>query len=222
MKLLYVATAKAMWIFDLNLLNPKGLSLHGVIDSLKEKYKFSKAPAHPLDVNEEKALAFQLGTFINSQNQPISITFKVFNNGFAADSLSSTRDSDEFLREISAWLVKDYGFLIPPEDKLQKAYLSQLDVQCDVPLVALNPKLEAFAQTVSAASKAADGKPRKFEIGAVNLWPEDINQPLAPAVFRYERRWGVPFANNQYFSQAPMETHKHLEVLEDLEKLLKP
>lgn len=136
-----------------------------------------------------------------------------------AETVSSTDDSTEFLQEISAWIAKDYGFVLPPDVK--KGYLSQVHVECDVPLRNLSPKLMRFASLLSARVKTADKKPRQFDIGALQFWTEDMGQTMAPAMFRFERKWGEPFSSNQYFSQAALETQEHLDLLNELEQILK-
>jgi len=219
MKVRYVVLARSLWMFDLNLLNPKGLSWQGVLERLTERYKFAKAPKHLLDLNEQKNLAFQLGTFINSKNLPISIAFYVYNNGFSAETQSSTDDATEFLEEMTSWITKEYGFVVPPD--LRRGYVSQVEVECDTPLTALNPKLSAFLHEIERRVKTIDGKPRQFDVGAIQCFTEDVNQMMAPAVFRFERKWGSPFASNQYFTQSALETGEHIELLNKLEQLLR-
>lgn len=222
MKILSVGQARTLWMFDLGLLNPRGLSLHRALEQLAEKYKFSKAPKNPLDLNEQKALAFQAGTFVNSKKSAVHISFTIYNNGFSAETQSSTDDSTEFLEEIAAWIVKEHGMVAPSSLDLKKAYLSQVDVESDTPLVVLNPKLTPFLRLIEERTKTADGKPRQFDLGAIQCWTEDVTQQMAPALFRFERKWGLPFASNRYFTQSALETQPHIDLLNDLEKVLKP
>jgi len=218
MKLIHVPMARAAWLFDISLLNPKGLSIQEAFDKLKEKYRFSKAPKHPLDLNEAKALAFEVGTFVNSKNVPVSVTLGIYNDGLTAQTQSSTDDAKEFLQEVAVW-IEQFGLAVPHDP--QKAYLSQLIVEWHTPLTRLNPKLTAFLQAIEAKVKTADNKPRQFDVCALNCWTEDVNQGMAPAAFRFERKLGVPFSTNQYFSQAPLETQQHIALLNELEQLLK-
>ncbi len=219
MKVRYVALARSLWMFDVNRLNPKGLSWHGAFEKLSEKYKFAKAPKHLLDLNEQKNLAFQAGTFVNSKKAPIGVTFNIYNNGISAETQSSTDDATEFLQEMTSWMAKEYDFVVPRDVK--QGYVSQVDVECETPLVALNPKLPMFLRQLEERVKTIDGKPRQFDVGAIQCFSEDVNQMMAPAVFRFERKWGPPFASNQYFTQSALETDEHIELLNKLEQLLR-
>ncbi len=221
MKLLYVDIARSMWVFNPQLLSAQGFSLQVVFNKLNERYNFAKPPKHPLDVDlKTSALTFLLGTFTNSAKKPVNVSLSIFNNGITAETTSSTDDATEFLQDLTTWMTKDFGFQLPPD--LKKAYFSQLTAELDASLPTINPKLGMISGMLTAKAKALDGKPRQFEIGAVNFWSEDVGAPLAPSMCRIERKWGAPLSSNQYFSIAPLETQQHLDLLSEVEKILKP
>lgn len=222
MKLLYVSLARTIWIFDVRLLNPKGLSTQDLFQKLGERYQFAKIPKHPLDFNEQKALSFDSGTFINSQRLSVGVTFALWNNGVTAETISSTNDATEFLKDLFGWASAEYGLWIPSGNGLKKGYLSQVDVECERPIISINPTLEIVSRMIENRYSPLDGKAREFFMGGIQFWTEDVNQPLAPAGFRFERKWGVPTDENHYFSQAPLETQDHLDLLNELEKVFTP
>jgi hypothetical protein len=219
MKILFVGLSRAIWLFETSQLNPTGLSLQPVIEKLTEKYKFSKAPKNPLDYDEQKTLAFKGGTFTNSKGVPVMITFLIYSDGLVADTTSNTNDSGEFLSQVTGWLTTEFGLLPPPE--IRKAYVNQMDVECSTELIQVNPKLKSFLDSVESRVKSADGKARRFELGGLSFWTEDITKPGAPAAIKFERKFNAPWSANHYFSQAPLETNAHLELLNELEALLK-
>lgn len=221
MKLLGVGVARSIWMFDTNLLNPKGLSLPVVFKELVARYSFTKVPLHPLDVNEQGALAFRFGTFVNSKGSSLNIALMIYNNGVFAETSSSTVDSIEFLRDVTGWLAQEFGFVIPSETDIRKGYLSQITVKFDAPLIVLNPKLTHLLRLIELRLKTLDGKPRQFEFAGLGCWSEDLSVGLAPDSFRFERKWGEAFAANHYFSQAPLETEDHLDLLKELEGILR-
>jgi len=218
MKILYIGLARSIWVFDFNLLNPKGLSIQPIIDKLTEKYKFAKAPKNPLDYDDQKVLGFKSGTFINSKGTTILITFSIYSDGFVAETMSSTDDSTDFLVEVSDWIRKDYGLALPSD--IKKAYVSQIDFEWDTPFVQLNPGLKKFLNSIDACVKPIDGKPRHFDLAGLSFWTEDATKPTAPAIIKFERKLSASFASNHYFSQAPMETQSHIDLLKELGQLL--
>ena len=221
MKVLYVGLARSVWLFDLRLLNPQGISIQPMLDKLKERYSFAAAPKNPLDLDAQmRALSFKTGIFRGVGKPPVIVNFAIYNDGFVAETLSSTEDASLFLREVSDWIYKEFGLTVPRD--VETAYLSQIDYECDFPLVGLSPRLGQLRQLIEGHHRPVDGKSRSFDAATLAFWTEDINQPKAPAAFRVERKIGPAFSSNHYFSQAPLETSSHIELLRQLEQLLKP
>jgi hypothetical protein len=219
MKILFVALARSIWLFNINLLNPKGLSLQPVLERISQTYKFASSPKNILDRDERNALVFKSGTFVNSKGTPVVIGFSLYTDGFVADTTSTTNDADEFLTQLMGWITRDFGLVPPPE--IRKAYVSQIDVECVTPLVQLNPKLKKFLESLDARVKGVDGKSRTYDVAGLSFWTEDINKPGAPPVVKFERKWNAPFSANHYFSQSALQTSEHMAVMNELEEILK-
>ena len=164
MKILYTALARAVWLFDINLLNPKGLSMDEVIQKTAQRYKFNEAPKGPLDLDEQKGWNFKAGTFATSKGAQLNVDFRVYSDGFVADTWSSTDDSTEFLNDVGKF-VTGFGMAIP--QTLKKGFLSQLNVETSVILANLNPNLKAFVKRTGERLHATD--PKKIE----SLMPPD-------------------------------------------------
>lgn len=222
MKLTAVLGAKAIWLFDLNLLNPKGLSYKPLLDGFKDRYKFSVAPNHMLDRDENNkgGLTFDQGEFHTKDGRDIYVSLKVFNDGLVGSTSSSTNDTTEFLEDIRLFVQLE-GFSIPPDEKIGKSFTSTLQVESEAPLLAINPQLERLIQFIESRVVTMDGRPREFQVTGLALWSEDASKNYAPSTFKFERKLGLPFFANQFFTEAPLQTHEHLELLEDLERLLR-
>lgn len=213
MNVLYIGLARTAWLFDINLLNPAGLSFRGVVEQIAKRYQFSKAPKNEADADENKSLAFKAGTFIGVRKVPLMVGFNIYNDGWTADTSSSTDESTEFLNDLAEWLNDTFKLAVP---KHVTTYLSQVDFQSEVPLVRLNPRLKSFAEIVQERI----GSPSQLDVAGIQFWVEDFGKPGAPAPFRIERKISAPFSANHYFSHAPMQTKDHLELLSKFEAML--
>lgn len=220
MRLLYVEIARTIWIFDIRTLNPKGLNLQPVLSKINERYGFSRFPKNLLDLSEQQTLVFDQGAFTNSQGNLMNVTFTIYNDGLSAETQSSTKDASEFLTDLCTLISKEFDLVIPPAGIMKVRYFSQIDVICEKPLISMNPKIGALLEKIEEHYSPGDGTHRKFDFGGISCWTEDAGQVGAPAPFRFERKWGTPWDTNHYFSVAPLGTEVHLEVLEELEKLL--
>jgi hypothetical protein len=219
MKVLYVESAKATWIFDLRLLNPRGVTITSLMAGVAERYKFAKIPASPLDV-KDGGLSFVEGIFRNSKGIDLGVSLMVYGDGLVADTFSNTDNTTEFLRDVGKFAAES-GFAFPAEVEVGKAFTSILGVECDTPLLVLNPRLEAITRLINDKLITMDSRPRSFELTGITMFSEDIGQNKSPALFRFERKVGALFSQDRYFTQAPLETDKHIAVLEEFERILK-
>lgn len=219
MKVLFVGLARVIWLFDVNRLNPSGLSIQPAIQAIAEKYKFAKAPKNALDFDPPNTLSFKSGTFVTSKGKAVLVSFSVYSDGFVADTTSDTDDSSEFLTEILNLLATDFGLVRPGE--LRKVYISQMDVECVTPLVQLSPKITDFVQCINSRVQKLGAAFPRYEFTGLAFWTEDVTKPGALAPIKFERKFNAPFSANHYFAQAPLETKSHVDLLNDLEAVMK-
>ncbi len=219
MKVLFVGLARALWLFEFNMFNPKGLSLQAAFDEIGKRYQFAKVPKSVIDFDESKGLPFKAGTFVNSKGTRLLVSFTIYLDGFVVDTASSTDNSTEFLVDVTGWLSRDFGFVVPTG--VRKAWVSQIDFECDAPFADLNPKLTKIMKFLDSHVKTPDGQSRKFDLNGLHLWTEDITKPGAPAVVKFERKYQTSFSDKHYFSQAPLQTQDHMDLLVELEQILK-
>jgi hypothetical protein len=219
MKILSVLSARATWLFDLNVINPTGLAYQPLLAGIKERYCFAKAPVSMLERDEKKSLHFDQGEFMTPDGRNIFISFRIYNDGIVATTSSSTNDATSFLVDLGLY-VQSSGFSMPSHTELGKSFVSVLQVECEVTLQAVNPQLERITRFIESRIVTMDGKPRQFQLGALNFWSEDITKNFAPSAFKFERKHGSPFTENKYYSEAPLQTQEHIELLEELEKML--
>ena len=220
MKLFCVELARTVWFFDLAALNPSGRSLTKLLTDLVTRYQFKKYPTNIFDLNSEKALRFEEGEFMNKEGNVISVSLGIYNDGVVSDTRSSTDDSIAFFKDVLSWIKAEHNLEFASENIVETGYVSQLTLISDKKLAALNPKLESFIARLSAEMKDRDGKPRPYHIGGITLWGEDGGKPNANAPFKFEQRLGRPLSENKYYSQAPVSTGKHMELLAELEEIL--
>jgi len=145
MELLSVRTARVLAFFPTGEINPRGRSLiHEVVPAFVERYKFVKYPQKFEEFDESKGVRFEGGVWNN-----LETTVVLYNNGIQVDARSSTDDSELILEDALKWAADTFGLIYKPAMLTRKAYLSELDVACETPLDALNPKLNAFVDKLS-------------------------------------------------------------------------
>lgn len=219
MNILFVGLARTIWLFDFRLVNPTGMSLRGVIEEIGKRHQFATAPKNELDFDEQRSLAFKAGTFVGARGVPALVALNIYADGIVADTMSSTDESGEFLVDLAKWLDQTYGLTVPKQRTVN--FLSQIDFEWEPSLGRVNPRLQEFAKSIAPRMDATDARPRDFEVAAINFWTEDFGRPATPAPVKIERKISAPFSANHFFSQAPLSTNRHIQLLNEFESLLK-
>jgi len=219
MELLSVGRARATWIFDVNDLNPRGKTIFpALIDALKENYAFSVFPKSPADVDENKGLSFTQGSFKVQEKISLHVELTVFSDGFAANSYSSTMDTEKFLEDVLTFASREFHLPYSAEMIRRKIVLSEVVVRLDGTMAKINPKLNDFRAKVSEAYKQM-GMPSQ-ELRGISFWSDPTQAVVMPANFTIEHKLGAPFSENRYYSKASLHTDKHLKLINDFEQSL--
>ena len=218
MKLLSINLARSIWLGPMIDFNPKGLYLYpSVISLLVGTYKFKKVPS-PSDVLDlTKGVAFENGEFRIDEKASVVIHVTIYNDGVVATASSSTEHADAFLLDAFSLFSTKLGLPDHKQILKRKVYASQLFVSTNRSLELLNPKLAQISKYLSNNVEEGD---KTFHVGGVHLWPDQIIGKNNPPPFTFERAAGAPFSDKRYFSSAPLPTHKHLELLEQIEAIL--
>jgi len=218
MELLNVTSARVTWLFDINDLNPRGKSIFPeLIDWLKDNYSFSQFPSSATDFDKDtKGLLFKGGSFQVRDEIFVNVELSVFSDGLAANSYSSTRDTEAFLEDVLTTAAKDFSLYYKPSMIRTKIPLSEVTVRLKEPLSKLNPGLSEFAEKISHLSP----RPSEFELGGISFWTDSSNSSLKLAAFSLERKINAPFSENRFYSKASMHTDAHLGLIEEFEQLL--
>ncbi len=217
MELLNVNAARSTWLFDVNDLNPKGKTIFPrLIEWLRTKYAFGIAPASATDVDKEaKGWIFKQGSF-QGRDGSVHVELTVYGDGLAANTYSSTRDTDAFLEDVLTAAVKELSLQYKPSMVRQKIPLSEITIRLERSMSGLNPLLIPIAKRISELSPDKSA----FEVGGISFWTDTSQAALKLAAFQIERRVNAPFSENRFYSKASLHTDDHLSILAEFEGIL--
>jgi hypothetical protein len=223
-KLISVKNARAIWLSNLNDLNPRGRAIErDVLSELARRYSFARIP----DIREvvearkkNQPIVLESGTFLAQSGDAISIELSVYNDGLIVDSRCSTRECERFLEEVFSWLHVECGLVDFRTIAIKKLYVSELHLSSENSLNIINPAMDRFAE-ILAGKIASPIKNVKYEVGALGFWIDPAQNPRH-VHFRLERQEDARFEEKRYYSIAPLQTDEHLDALAVLENLLSP
>jgi hypothetical protein len=206
-----VSLARVTAFMSIEEVNPLGrVALVDLVKGLVERYKFAKFPKTFDDWTPDKGTEFVYGRFEEFEISKVTI----YERGLSVDTRSSTDDCERVLEDLMTW-GSSLGLVPRPH---RRWYTSGLIFESNAALDAIHPALRSLAEKISAATERQ--LPARFETTSITVGmdPWNAKYPLIP--FRIERREGVPFSEHKYWSQAPLPTRTHIELLKEFEAAL--
>ena len=220
MKEITVLRAQTAQVFKAGQL--QRLPLFDLVEEIKDRYNFRTAPS-PEQILQPAASA--PARFVFGKFGKVTIeTFEVLEAmavgvGLAAACRTSTDDSGAFLDHLVGWLSTEYK--IEREPIWPTQFQSQMEVVVEGSIA---KRLEGFSSIGDAISRLLRGygQAAMFEPIGISLHcdPGQTQIPI-PGYFTFERRAGLAYDQNRYFSQSPLKTSDHKAVIEQIERLLR-
>jgi hypothetical protein len=203
-----------------------GIQIPAVISLLASTYQLTStaAPFQPFPFIGEGLIPQMV--FVNGQysieDRPISIKqLSIGHNGISVNS-QDTEAADKIIDHIFSLLNTNLKFRF---NGLQRKYFSALVVQFDRDFESSIHRISELQAIIMDAVGKSD--PTQMAFKRLAFGPESpgtfLNVDLDnidKTDYLIERRAGQPFSENRYFSSAPLQTQKHIQTLEQIEKAL--
>ena len=185
---------------------------------IAERYGFLKLPEKLEDfLDEQKGVQFGFGRWDGTVINQLAL----YAHGIAVETAASTDISEKILYDVLKWGANTLNINYHQDMIKRRAYVSGLLFSTEVSLNALHPKLRGIGERLSSSVADSLGHVFPYEVTGVFFGYDTTHtKPNAP-IFTIERRADVPFAENKYFSTAPLPTDEHLRLLKDFEAALK-
>lgn len=219
MQLSAVTHARYLGFVETYDLNPRGkVFFPQILTALVERCNFQKFPKEYNELDEQKGVDFLEGKWGEVTVDKLTI----YRDGILIDTRSSTTDSERIFNEVLVWAASEFGVVYRPEMIKRKAYVSGLTFYSQIPLLAaLNPALAALSDRISKAVSEIFHVDFQYEPTVITTHYDVSLKQIPVAAFTIQRRLQIPFSENKYFSEAPLPTDLHWELLQDFEAALK-
>ena len=125
------------------------------------------------------------------------------------------------MEEMLAWGADKLGLNYKPGMINRFAYVSDLSFYSDVPILGVSHAVTRLADKTSKALSEIWQEPIRYDPINVMVGHDPLSRKYGIAPFSISRRAEARFAENKYFSEAPLPTDMHLAMLEEFEADLK-
>lgn len=221
MKVVKFESGRATWLFPLEeFVPPAGANNPSIISRVAARYGFAIIPTITTqEAMAKNGLPFGMGQFEVKGTRFIVTDFAVYNDGIAAVA-ERTEWAEAFLEDVSSWVKQEFGFR-EASSGIRKLYGSTIIVDFETSLSRLLRGYQRISElitlrtvTIMSGQKPMQFSRLDFEVDKTTL----VGQVAVPK-FALERRAGVNFTQERYYSTAPMHTADHLEVLQEIEQI---
>jgi hypothetical protein len=203
-----ILTARSIWLFNTTELNPQGVAAAPLYEAFRERYKFLQYPNRSEDFTKA-GLSFLEGSF-----KGLAVGLEIYSDGLIASARTSTRISDAFLDDVLTWARDNFRYRYDALLVKTKLHESQIEFTSDLNLKKEFSRFGKFINILDDLNSTSDPLPK--DVGAITFREEKGGRPL----FTFERRENTPFSENRFFSGAACETDRHLQLIEEFERLM--
>lgn len=179
------------------------------------RYQFAKYPT--LDDLTKNARLFQIGKFKDVQINE----FGIYPDGVIVQSACNSSILDEFIDDLFNWSREEFGIVPTLESIFEKTYESNVIVKADSDLSTVLAPMPAAVAALNKAYGSDRYPDTKLEYSGFVFSVDETTFPgvKKPTKFIVDRRVNIAPEQNFFYSQAPLATDDHLDVLRAFERL---
>jgi len=202
------------WIEPIDL-NPRGAVFYPELTkALVARYGFQKFPQKLEDFDESKGVTFGVGRLGDTVIEQLVI----YTYGIVLDTRVSTQESRRLLEEAFEWGCKELGLLYKPDMVKRWQYASQVTFRSSAQMTGANSAVERLAASVAKGVANSMGENLKYDLAILSIDYDQLTRKHPLGRFSIQRRDNTPFSEDKYFSDAPLPTDLHIQLLEQFEK----
>ena len=203
-------------LFPLEAFTPvSGLNERRTVDAIRERYKFVSSPdmSSSRAELEQTGIVFERGVHETAAGQVAINRLSVHNDGVVVRS-NRTEHAEAFFNDVTSWLIEEHECR---QVRQKPLYVSEIVVDFEAPVAnMINNSKEIVNLLLSHVDKRREVKAAAFSALSFEFATKDS---MAAAKFLIERRVGTTVDDERYFCSAPLTTERHLEVLQEIERL---
>ncbi len=196
---------------------PGGYYLTDAIRAISERYGFTETPS--IEDTKTTGAIFRGGRLVSGTKKINIQEIGFFSDGVYA-TIQDTMTADFVLDDLLTWAEQAFG-LRPSITKIPRKYMNAAVVEFEASIEGclniFNKLISSYNEMLASLYKETVSA-SLYQIGfAFDSF--EANLPVNTN-FTIERRIGLPFSSNRYFSIAPLKTEMHIELLEKFERAL--
>jgi hypothetical protein len=191
----------------------KGIFIPELSKALAQHCTFQKSPKTLEEWNTADGALFEMGKLGNTVLKKVIL----YNNGIQVDTVAGTTESKRVLEELLYWVRDEFGITYGPDTVREWGYVSDVTFHTRVPILMTGP-IERLTRGINAEISKILPQETIYQPAGISIGHDPLLRKYARAPFTIHRRAEVAWTENKYFSEAPLPTDIHLELLAQYER----
>jgi hypothetical protein len=191
-----------------------GSAFAATLQAMKDRYKFQMAGQSP--VGQQIGLTtpiFQTGEF-RTKDEIFPINQIEFQPLGIFITCATTEQNEAVISDVFDFLGSTFKYRRPPDDR-PRSYNSIIIAEMSA---SFDKLFEPWRKVQTTLNKFFGEGPEATPSAIRFLASNEKNEPQPDRQYAFERRLQAPIGLNWYFSQAPLTTEKHIELLKIIER----
>jgi hypothetical protein len=184
-----------------------------LVQRVIQKYSFLKFPT--VEEIQKDTQNFAVGKFNGIQINELN----VYSDGVIASGRCSTTILRDFVSDLFDMVEKDFGYteskVLDPELHFESSIVVRSSKDLGVVIAPPQKAMDVIEEALGRFTK------HSYQPAGIQFDTDTKASLLRRRTIRFsvERRLGIPFDKNVFYSQAPLRTDDHLDLLGSLESL---
>lgn len=209
-----VVLARVLAFIPIQEILPGTVFVTDLLNAIGEKYRFQKYPTKRDEMIVKEGIEFVDGM----SGKTCIERLVIWDQTLVLETRVSTDASKEVLESILGWATSKFDLSYRSGDIKRFAYISDISFESDAKLLYIDPVLSWLSEQASAALTTIWQEPVEYRPTSIKVGHDPVLRQAGIAPFSIERRGLSRFADNKYYSEAPLPTALHLSLLEQFEK----
>lgn len=181
-----------------------------------DRYKFQKFPQTLEQFDEAKGVEFREGKI----GGIVLLKLGIWESLLTLETSTNTADSKRILEEMLQWGADKLGLNYRPGMIQRFGYISDLTFYTDAPILDMTPAITQFSEKLSGILTDVWQDPLVYEPMNFQIGHDPLTRKNNIAPFSITRRAQSRFSENKYFSEAPLPTDVHIQMINELEAIV--
>ena len=181
---------------------------------LADHYAFERSPRTLGELDLSKGIELLEGVSVQGSIKK----FVIYDTVLVVETRINTSASKAILEEVLLWGAKELGLNHKPNSLKRFGYVSDVTFYSDAPLLNPVPAVAGIAARASKELSEIWEEPVKYEPLNFGIGHDPSARKYGIAPFTLAHRAETKFSENKYFSESPLPTDIHWEILEQYEK----